>query len=66
MNLPSEKKNRNNLALGTGLGFAIGALFGAITGIFEHDIALWLSVGIGSGITIGAAIGGFFEFREGK
>lgn len=35
-----------------------------ITGIIVDEIAVWLSVGIGSGIAFGVAIGAVLEYKK--
>lgn len=55
------KQKMNKLALGVSFGFAGGAVVGIIIGLPTKDIAVWLAVGVGCGIALGAGIGGMLE-----
>lgn len=50
-----EKNHQNTIATSTGIGF-LATLSGAIAGILLKDLALWLSIGVGSGMVLGALI----------
>ena len=49
--------NKSHVGTGVAFGFATGAVAGIIAGIITGDLALWLSLLIGSCMALGAAAG---------
>ena len=60
-----EEKN-NNLALGVSFGFAGGAILGVILGLLTKNFALWLTIGVGSGIDWRSHWMGYRIFQKSK
>lgn len=52
-----DKKGTNNMATCIALGLSFGSIFGVILTFLTKDIAIWLPVGIGCGVTFGAVLG---------
>lgn len=42
-------------------GFALGALSGIIIDIITRNLAVWLAIGVGGGMVLGAAIGAMLQ-----
>ena len=57
---------KNKLTQCISFGFAIGAMAGVIIGLISHNLALWLAIGVGTGLIIGSAIAIFFENKKPK
>lgn len=55
---------KTKMLTGLSAGFAIGAILGMLIGIFKRDIALWLSIGIGTGMSIGVIFGWLSERKS--
>lgn len=52
---------KNKMLIGLTIGFALGAILGVMIGIVKKDIALWLSIGVGAGMSLGIIFGWLSE-----
>lgn len=49
-----NKKNEKYLPMFISIGMLAGIVFGVVMSFFKNDFGLWLSIGTGSGIALGA------------
>jgi len=52
----TDNEKNKKLALGIALGMFLGTLVGGVIGYLTKEYAVWLVIGIGGGMTFGAAI----------